>query len=87
MWKSNFQIFVCESGCLKTYWSENSTFYYICSKTNASFKLHANGRNNLQYCLVSIVGSCYVRVGSGVQAVAATPNNTGTCSALWEDSP
>ena len=87
MWKSNFHIFVCESGCLKTYWLENSTFYYICSKTNASFKLRANERNNSQYFVVNIVGSCGVRVGSGVQVGAATPNDTGTCSALWEDSP
>ena len=66
MWKSNFHIFVWESGCLKTYWSENITFYYICSKTNASFKLRANEHNNSQYRLVNIVGSCGVRVGSGV---------------------
>ena len=40
-------------------------------------ELSANGRNNN-------VGSCCVRVGSGVQTYASTPNNAGTCSASWE---
>ena len=30
------------------------------------------------------VGSCCVRVCSGVQTDATTPNNVGTCSAWWE---
>ena len=30
------------------------------------------------------VGSCCVRVGSGVQTDATTPSNVGTCSASWE---
>ena len=30
------------------------------------------------------VGSCCVRVGSGVKTDATTPSNVGTCSALWE---
>ena len=30
------------------------------------------------------VGSCCVRVGIGVQTDPKTPNNVGTCSALWE---
>ena len=30
------------------------------------------------------VGSCCVRVGSGVQTDATTPNNVGTYSASWE---
>ena len=41
-----------------------------------AFRLRANGRNN--------VGSCCVRVGSGVQTDATTSNNVGTCSASWE---
>ena len=30
------------------------------------------------------VGSCCVRVGSGVKTDATTPSNVGTCSASWE---
>ena len=32
------------------------------------------------------VGSCCVRVGSGVQIDLTTPSNVGTCSASWEAS-
>ena len=48
------------------------------------FRLRANGRNNSQHCCANNVGSCCVRVGSGVQTDATTPNNVGTCSASWE---
>ena len=34
-----------------------------------------NGRNNSQYCRANNVGSCCVRVGSGVQTDATTPND------------
>ena len=47
-------------------------------------RLRANGRNNSQHCCANNVGSCCVRVGSGVQTDATTPNNVGTCSASWE---
>ena len=49
-----------------------------------SIRLPANGRNNAQHCCANNVGSCCVRVGSGVQTDATTPNNVGTCSASWE---
>ena len=48
------------------------------------FRRRANGRNNSQRCCANNVGSCCVRVGSGVQADATTPNDVGTCSASWE---
>ena len=41
------------------------------------FRLRANGRNNSQRCCANNVRSCCVRVGSGVQTNAATPNNVG----------
>ena len=47
-------------------------------------RLHANRRNSSQHCCANNVGSCCVRVGSGVQTDATTPNNVGTCSASWE---
>ena len=47
-------------------------------------RLRANGRNNFQHCCANNVGSCCVRVGSGVQTDATTPNNVGICSASWE---
>ena len=47
-------------------------------------KLSANGRNNSQHCWPNNFGSCCVRVGSGVQTDATSPNNIGTCSASWE---
>ena len=43
-------------------------------------RLPANGLNNSQHCCANNVGSCCVRVGSGVQTDATTPNNVGT----WE---
>ena len=39
-------------------------------------RLRENGRNNSQHCCV--------RVSSGLQTDATTPNNVGTCSASWE---
>ena len=48
-------------------------------------RLRANGRNKgSQHCCANKVGSCCVRVGSGVQTDARTPNNVGTYSAWWE---
>ena len=48
-------------------------------------KLRANERNNSQnQCWTNTVGSCCVRVGSGVLTDATTPNNASTCSASWE---
>ena len=52
------------------------------SKTK--LRLRVNRRNNSQYCCANNVGSCCVRVGSGVQTDATTPNNVGACSASWE---
>ena len=52
----------------------------ICSRV----RLRANERNNSQHCWRNNVGSCCVRVGSGVQTDATTPNNVGTCSTSWE---
>ena len=49
-----------------------------------ALRLRANGRNNSQHCWSNNVGSCCVRVVSGVQTDATTPNNFGTCSASWE---
>ena len=40
-------------------------------------RLRANGRSNSQYCCANDVGSCCVRVGSGVQTNTTTPNNVG----------
>ena len=48
------------------------------------FRLRANGRNNSQHCCANNDGTCCVRVGSGVQTDAATPNNVGTYSTPWE---
>ena len=52
--------------------------------SSCSVRLRANGRNNSQHCCANNVGSCCVRVGSGVQTDATTPNNVGTCSVSWE---
>ena len=49
-----------------------------------SLRLRANGHNNSQHCCANNVGSCCMRVGSGVQTDATTPKNVGTCSASWE---
>ena len=53
-------------------------------KVGCFLRLRANGRNNSLHCCANNVGSCWVRVGSGVQTDATTPNNVGTCSASWE---
>ena len=37
-------------------------------------RLRANGRNNSQHCCANNAGSCCVRVGSGVQTDATTPD-------------
>ena len=37
-----------------------------------------------KHCCANNVESCCVRFGSGVQTDATTPNNVGTCSALWK---
>ena len=37
-------------------------------------RLRANGRNNSQHCCAKNVGSCCMRVSSGVQTNATTPN-------------
>ena len=47
-------------------------------------RLRANGRNNSQHCCAKNVGSYCLRVGSGVQTDATTPNKFETCSASWE---
>ena len=47
-------------------------------------RLRANERNNFQHCCANTVRICFVRVGSGVQTDATTPNNVGTCRASWE---
>ena len=46
--------------------------------------LHAHGRNISQHCCANNVGSCCVRVGSGVQTDTTTPNIVWTYSASWE---
>ena len=52
--------------------------------SEATIRLRANERNNSQHCCANNVGSCCLRVGSGVQTDATTPNNVWTCSASWE---
>ena len=47
-------------------------------------RLRANGRNNSQQSSANNVGNCCVRVGSGLQTDATTPDKVGTCSASWE---
>ena len=49
-----------------------------------ALRLRENGRNNSQRCCSNNVGSCCVRVGSGVQTDATTRSNVGTSSASWE---
>ena len=44
----------------------------------------ANRRNNSQRYWPNNVASYCVRVGSGVQTDATTPNNFETCSASWK---
>ena len=38
----------------------------------------------IKKCWANNVGSRGVRVGSGLQTGATTPNNVGVCSAMWE---
>ena len=45
-------------------------------------KLRANRRNNSQHGWVNYVGSCCVRVGSGVQTDATTQSNVESCCVL-----
>ena len=52
--------------------------------SNLDVRLRANGLNNSQHCWRNNGGSCCVRVGSGVQTDATTPNNIGTSGASWE---
>ena len=47
-------------------------------------KLRATGRNNSQHCWANNFVSSCVRVGSGGQTDATTPNNVRTCSASWK---
>ena len=47
-------------------------------------RLRANRCNNSQHCCANKVGSCWVRVGSGAQTDATTPNIVGTSSTSWE---
>ena len=63
----------CAKGCL------NFERIFFCN-----IRLRANGRNNSQHCCANNFGSRCVRVGSGLQTDATTPNNVGTCSASWE---
>ena len=53
--------------------------------TSDGVRLRANGRNHSQHCCAKNVGRCCVRVGSGVQTDATTPNKSGTYSASWEE--
>ena len=58
--------------------NQNSNNVVLQSSTVlAFFKLHVKECNNSQHCLAN-------NVGSAVQTDATTPNNVGTCSALWE---
>ena len=55
------------SGCV--------TEIHECDGLGKHRKLRATRRNNSQLCRANDVGSCSVRVGSGVQTDATTPNN------------
>ena len=55
------------SGCV--------TEIHECDGLGKRRKLRATRRNNSQLCRANDVGSCSVRVGSGVQTDATTPNN------------
>ena len=57
---------------------------WLKKECSSPVRLRANGRKNSQHCCANNVGSCCVRVGSGVQTDATTLNNVGTCSASWE---
>ena len=58
---------------------------FVISYCLFSLSLRENGRNNSQHCWANNVGSCCVRVGTGVQTDATTPNNVETCSATSEE--
>ena len=55
--------------------SECVTEIHECDGLGKRRKLRATKRNNSQLCRASDVGSCSVRVGSGVQTDATTPND------------
>ena len=57
------------SGCV--------TEIHECDRLGKRRRLRATRRNNSQLCRASDVGSCSVRVGSGVQTDATTPNIVG----------
>ena len=61
-----------------------STFDALRVYLNQTIKLRAKGRDNSQRCWANNAGSRHVRVGSGVQTDATTPDNVGTCNASWE---
>ena len=69
----------------------STLFVFLCryfaqlQRCFAGLRLRANARYNSQHCCANNVGSCCVRVGSGVQTDATTPNKFGTCSASWEE--
>ena len=68
----------------------NNTQQQICVRVYMrpfllGFRLRANGRNNSQHCCANNVGSCCVRVASGMQTYVTTPNKFGTCSESWEE--
>ena len=50
---------------------------WLKKECSSPVRLRANGRKNSQHCCANDVGSCCVRVGSGVQTDATTPNNVG----------
>ena len=69
----------------------STLFVFLCryfaqlQRCFAGLRLRANVRYNSQHCCANNVGGCCVRVGSGVQTDATTPNKFGTCSASWEE--
>ena len=72
--------------CPTLEWHHDDYLYPVLSLEGdiKRLRLRANRRNNSQHCRRNNVGSCCVRVGSGLQTDATTPNNVGTCSASWE---
>ena len=51
------------------------------SESLYTLKLSVNGSKNSQHCWPNNIGSCCVRVGSGVQTDTTTPKTFGTWSA------
>ena len=45
--------------------------------------VQTDARKNFRHCAANSVGSCCVRVGSGLQTDAKTSNNVGAFSASW----